>query len=237
MNTAIVYNRARADGTDVSAAADEGFGYGAGSLTGFTPLYEGSVRYDIAGNHAITDPLDRWARITGGVIGVAGTGLLLEQYGSVRLNATVNKILDFSPSFAAAEGPGGAGQGYGPVYINPPPNALPAEIRQAQSYVDVGNEAIAANYLSIDGRVPTQGAIYTAGRRLAQAEARRASAAGAPYKGQVGHGPDTTWTANPQPFKWLDLDPRVNLSIGGQANRYPFGYVPTEFILGPEPGP
>jgi hypothetical protein len=34
---------------------------------------------------------------------------------------------------------------------------------------------------------------------------------------------------------WLDLDPRVNLSIGGQVNRYPIGYVPTEFRVGPQP--
>ena len=35
--------------------------------------------------------------------------------------------------------------------------------------------------------------------------------------------------AKPEPHSWLDLDPKVNLSIGGQANKYPIGYKPTEF--------
>jgi len=43
--------------------------------------------------------------------------------------------------------------------------------------------------------------------------------------------PDTTWTNNPEPFEWLDLDPKINTSIGEQANGYPIGYKPTEFIL------
>jgi len=56
-----------------------------------------------------------------------------------------------------------------------------------------------------------------------------------PQPGQVGHVSDTTWTGNPDPFMWLDLDPSVNMSIGGQANGYPIGYQPSEFIFGPPP--
>lgn len=46
-----------------------------------------------------------------------------------------------------------------------------------------------------------------------------------------GHVPDTTWTDDPLPHSWLDLDPRVNLSLGGQAGGYPVGFRPTEFIF------
>jgi hypothetical protein len=35
----------------------------------------------------------------------------------------------------------------------------------------------------------------------------------------------------PQPHSWLDLDPKVNTSIGGQARRHPIGYKPTEFVF------
>jgi hypothetical protein len=62
-------------------------------------------------------------------------------------------------------------------------------------------------------------------------EKARAAAESAPYKGHPGHVPDTTWTGNPEPFKWLDLDPTVNTSLGGQAPKYPVGYKPTKFIL------
>ena len=40
---------------------------------------------------------------------------------------------------------------------------------------------------------------------------------------------EVLWTGTAAPFSWLDLNPSVNMSIGGQANRYPIGYKPTEF--------
>jgi hypothetical protein len=49
------------------------------------------------------------------------------------------------------------------------------------------------------------------------------------YSGQAGHVPDTTWTGEPEPYTWLDLTPRVNASLGGQAVHYPIGYRPTGF--------
>lgn len=55
--------------------------------------------------------------------------------------------------------------------------------------------------------------------------------AGTPYTGHVGHVPDTTWTNSPVPYFWLDLDPIVNTSLGGQAKKYPIGYKPTGFVF------
>ena len=48
------------------------------------------------------------------------------------------------------------------------------------------------------------------------------------YAGHAGHVPDTTWTGSPTPWAWMDLSPRVNISLGGQAS-YPVGWRPTEF--------
>jgi hypothetical protein len=31
----------------------------------------------------------------------------------------------------------------------------------------------------------------------------------------------------------MDLSPRVNMSLGGQAAGYPTGYMPTEFLFEP----
>ncbi|AGG02915.1 hypothetical protein bthur0003_39690 [Bacillus thuringiensis serovar thuringiensis str. T01001] len=33
----------------------------------------------------------------------------------------------------------------------------------------------------------------------------------------------------PDPHSWLDLYPKVNMSIGRQANKYSIGYKPTKF--------
>lgn len=48
-------------------------------------------------------------------------------------------------------------------------------------------------------------------------ERARALAAGTPYRGVVGHVPDTTWTGKPEPFEWADQSLTVNSSMGGQA--------------------
>jgi hypothetical protein len=67
---------------------------------------------------------------------------------------------------------------------------------------------------------------------VAAAEERAsAAAAGDPYVGHAGHVPDTTWTGKADPYQWLDLSPRVNSSLGGQAAHYPVGYKPTVFIF------
>lgn len=72
-----------------------------------------------------------------------------------------------------------------------------------------------------------------AASRAAAEERLAGIARGEPYAGQVGHVPDTTWTGNPVPWAWMDLSPRVNMSLGGQAVGYPLGYMPTEFLYGP----
>ena len=123
----------------------------------------------------------------------------------------------------------GAGNLSGPVEINPPLNATSEQIAQTKAYIDGSNQALQAGKLSPTGRVSTAGSLRIRANTSAAKERERAKTAGTPYTGQVGHVPDTTWTGIADPFSWLDLDPLVNMSIGGQANRYPLGYKPTEF--------
>lgn len=119
----------------------------------------------------------------------------------------------------------------GPVEVKPPPNATPEQVKQVQDYVDGSNEALKDGALSSTGRVSTKGDLRDSASLAAAQERARASAAGTPYSGHAGHVPDTTWTGTAQPHSWLDLDPTVNTSIGGQSNRYPIGFKPTEFIF------
>lgn len=128
-----------------------------------------------------------------------------------------------------------SGSQMGTVYVNAPANATASQVQQVQAYVNGANQAIAADALSPVGRVPTKGALRDAASAAANVERAKAAAAGTPYQGHVGHVPDTTWMGTQNPFLWFDLDPRVNLSIGGQVNRYPFGYMPLEFRIGPPP--
>ncbi|WP_298015773.1 hypothetical protein [uncultured Parasphingopyxis sp.] len=119
----------------------------------------------------------------------------------------------------------------GPVRFATPQGATLEEIAQIQAYVSNSNNASLAGSLSPTGRVSTEGALRIEASRQAALERARAEAAGAPYIGHAGHVPDTTWTGNPRPHSWMDLTPRVNSSLGGQAARYPVGYRPTMFIF------
>jgi hypothetical protein len=123
----------------------------------------------------------------------------------------------------------------GLVEFNPPPNATPEQIQQVRDYVAIGNDALAAGYLSPTGRVSTKGKLAVDAQALANAEGRRAATAGeTTYDGKVvGHGLDTSWNNNPKPFKWIALDKIVNSSLAGQINRYPVGFKPTGFTVGP----
>ncbi len=103
--------------------------------------------------------------------------------------------------------------------------------RQDSVYVDGCNKALNAGKLSSTGRVSTQGSLRRQASRAAKKEAQRAARAGTPYTGHVGHVPDTTWTGTPEPYDWLDLDPVVNTSLGGQSNGYSEGYKPTGFVF------
>lgn len=127
--------------------------------------------------------------------------------------------------------PGEGGSGSGIVEFKAPPDATPAQIAQVKAYVDGCNEALKAGKLSSTGRVSTQGSLRRRASRAARKEAQRAMKAGTPYTGHVGHVPDTTWTGTPDPYDWLDLDPVVNTSLGGQSNGYPIGYKPTGFVF------
>ncbi len=121
----------------------------------------------------------------------------------------------------------------GPVEFTAPEGATPAQIQQFRDYVNGCNDALCAGALSDTGRVSTKGELRRQASRDAAAERRRAAAEGNPYQqGQhAGHVPDTTWTGNPQPFKYMSLDELVNSSLGGQAGRYPLGHKPTEFLF------
>ena len=123
--------------------------------------------------------------------------------------------------------------GHGPVEFSPPPNATAAEIAEVKNYVAVCEQARCSGQLSSTGRVGTSGTLRRQASGAAAAERRRAQAAGTPYSGVVGHGPDTAWTGNPVAPVWIDMSPRVNSSLGGQVGRYPVGYIPTRFIFKP----
>ncbi len=125
----------------------------------------------------------------------------------------------------------GSGSGSGIVEFKAPPDATPAQIAQVKAYVDGCNKALNAGKLSSTGRVSTQGSLRRQASRAARKEAQRAARAGTPYTGHVGHVPDTTWTGTPEPYDWLDLDPVVNTSLGGQSNGYSEGYKPTGFVF------
>lgn len=120
----------------------------------------------------------------------------------------------------------------GPVVVRRPLGATADELVQLQAYVNGSNDALAAGRLSPTGRVSTAGQLRTDASLAAAEERARAAAEGVAYEGHVGHVPDTTWTGNPQPYKWLDLTPRLNSSLGGQAVQYPLGYRPTTFVVG-----
>jgi hypothetical protein len=115
------------------------------------------------------------------------------------------------------------------VGFRAPPGATAEEIAQVRAYVDGCNRALCNGQLSSTGRVSTQGALRADASSAAAAERARAAAAGTPYSGHAGHVPDTTWTGRAVPPEWMDLAPRVNQSLGGQARRYPVGYRPTVF--------
>ncbi|MEL4105377.1 hypothetical protein AAFA46_00865 [Oscillospiraceae bacterium WX1] len=140
---------------------------------------------------------------------------------------TLEKLYDEAVHSKGTEGAGDDLSG--PVEITPPSNATPQQIAQTKAYIDGSNQALEAGKLSPSGRVSTAGSLRIRANASAASERARAAAAGTPYQGHVGHVPDTTWTGTADPFSWLDLDPSVNMSIGGQANRYPIGYKPTEF--------
>ena len=119
----------------------------------------------------------------------------------------------------------------GPVEFKAPPNATQEQIAQMKAYIDGCNDALRLGKLSSTGRISTQGTLRRQASRAARREAQRAQSAGTPYKGHVGHVPDTTWTGTAEPYSWIDLDPIVNTSLGEQSNRYPIGYKPSDFIF------
>jgi RHS repeat-associated protein len=119
----------------------------------------------------------------------------------------------------------------GPVVFTPPADATEAEIAEMQAYVQGANYAWRVGALSNTGRVTTVGVLRAASSEAAAAERSAASGLGIPYRGVVGHIPDTTWTGDPEAFSWLDQTARINSSLGGQAPVYPIGFKPTGFTL------
>ncbi|MGO1056697.1 hypothetical protein [Crossiella sp. CA198] len=120
----------------------------------------------------------------------------------------------------------------GPVVFKVAPWATPEQIVQYEDYVAVANEALAAGALSRTGRVSTtKNALSLEIETAIYREKERAKAAKTPYKGVAGHGPDASWTGRGEAYKWIDMDSRVNGSLGGQNSRYRIGYKPTVFAL------
>jgi hypothetical protein len=119
----------------------------------------------------------------------------------------------------------------GPVSFLVPSWATPTQRAQMAAYVAGCNRALQRGQLSSTGRVSTGGSLRARATLAAATERLRAARAGSPYRGVVGHVPDTTWTGAPVPPEWLDLDMQVNSSLGGSSSHYPVGYQPTEFLL------
>ena len=114
------------------------------------------------------------------------------------------------------------------IFKRPLGGSTAVQDAQIRAHVDICNEAYCAGALSPTGRVSTEGTLARQAGRAAEAE--RAAHPGLYPDGVVaGHGPDTTWTGNPIPFKWQPLDQSVNASLGAQAQRYAPGYQPTGF--------
>ncbi len=120
------------------------------------------------------------------------------------------------------------GETTGPVvFYDPKAGARPEQQAQIQAYIDGSNVARTDGYLAPNGRVSTSGQLRDDASAAAAVER-----AGGTYRGHAGHVPDTTWTGVADPHSWLDLDPSINQSLGGQSRRYPVGYQPTEFVYG-----
>ena len=140
-----------------------------------------------------------------------------------------------TPPKGGGNGKGGDGSDpmSGPVVFYPPKNATAAELKELDDYVAGCNRALEAGALSKTGRVPTAG---TALRREAS-QAAQFERAAHPEKYPspdivAGHVPDSTWMGKAEPYEWQPMSRRLNSSLGGQNNRYPVGYKPTEFLRG-----
>lgn len=114
------------------------------------------------------------------------------------------------------------------VFNSPKGGATPAQIQQIRDYVNICNDALCAGALSPTGRVSTRGQLRVDANRAAAAE-KKANPGLYPSGVHPGHGPDTTWSGNPQPYAWIPLDASINTSLGSQALRYSIGYKPTGF--------
>ncbi len=156
---------------------------------------------------------------------------LLARVGSRVITRQDSEYADVIQRCGDSEGHVESGSGSGIVEFKAPPDATPAQIAQVKAYVDGCNKALNAGKLSSTGRVSTRGSLRSQASRAARKEAQRAEKAGTPYTGHVGHVPDTAWTGTPEPYDWLDLDPVVNTSLGGQSNGYSEGYKPTGFVF------
>jgi hypothetical protein len=106
----------------------------------------------------------------------------------------------------------------------------PDQLLNASEHLDLANAARLRGELAPDGRVSTTGELRDAADYAARQERLRAERAGDPYGDQVaGHGPDTTWTGQPEPPFWQRQDSSVNSSFGAQARGFPLGATPTIF--------
>lgn len=114
-----------------------------------------------------------------------------------------------------------------------PAGATAQEIEQMRQYAALSNNALNTGYLSPTGRVSTAGALRLDANAAAKAERVRAAAARTPYVGHAGHVPDATWTGQAIPYTWLDLSPKINMSLGSQAAKYLIGFQPSGFQVVP----
>ena len=199
----------------------------------------GLVRYDPVQNRAVGMG-EAVQRVAGGSAAFAATFIPLA--GAVAPRAIVAGVgrnataVTSNPAHNAAtfaQYKAALGQASpGTVVVRRPiAGATLAQEAQIREYVSIANLAVAEGYMASTGRVSTQGQLRAAASRAAAQERKRAAAAGVPYRGVVGHAPDTTWTGRPVAPFWIDMEPSINSSIGRQALDYPRGYQPKRFIF------
>jgi hypothetical protein len=120
--------------------------------------------------------------------------------------------------------------GSGPVTFTFRADWDAAQVLNGAQHLDLANAARLQGDLSDVGRVSTKGALSNQAGLAAARERARAELAGDPYGDMVaGHGPDTTWTNNPEPPFWQRQFGSPNQSFGSQSRHYPIGWEPTVF--------
>lgn len=106
---------------------------------------------------------------------------------------------------------------------------LPDDLKaEAQHFVRLHNRELYKG--NVIRRVSTKG-MSKESAAARKAEKLAGFNRGTPYKGDVGHVIDTTWSGKADTGEWMDQTPHINRSIGAQSGKYPLNYRSTGFTL------